>query len=151
MDPVWGGLIAAVIGGVSGAAGGAVANKWTNKVNRTAARLEKRLDDTESAAVALRIEAISYWTTRSDDEQAGHRIIGLWESLVSHLTAVQELCASENVESASECADRLYELTTGGNFQGKNREAEPGRRVEIRRACDELCTLIRGVKPKLRQ
>jgi len=143
MASVWDGTLAAVIGGVSGALAGIGATTWTNKTNRTATRLEKRIDDIESATLLLRVEALAYWASPAgpDDSVAALKVIGLWEALVSR---VDMLTGLENqvgdLFQVNNHVDALYELITGSDFQAKERQADSDKVARIRTECTALCT-----------
>lgn len=141
MGDLWDGTLAAVFGGIAGALAGVASTALTNKTNRAATRVEKRIDDIEAIAELLRVEALAYWSTSSTgDEASSRKIINLWETLVSRVSV---LAGFENqvgdLTKVNDYVDQLYELITGSDFQAKVRSADQNKVAEIRNLCVTLC------------
>ncbi|HFF6007030.1 TPA: hypothetical protein ACGCGV_004729 [Stenotrophomonas maltophilia] len=142
MAEAWDGTLAAIIGGIAGAIAGIAATTITNKTNRTASRIEKRIDDIEAAAELLRLEAISYWSTAGAGDSSGARkIITLWESVVTKVDALSDFKnQTGDLGQVNDCIDKLYDLITGSDFQAKDRSADQDKVSEIRGLCTSLCS-----------
>jgi hypothetical protein len=134
------GVVAGVIGGLAGSICAGLITFATNKTNRTATRLEKRLDDIEAATEALRIEAVAYWLSPGRDEKTERLIKLRWETLVSRLSGARtSKIPLHALDDASSSADALFETITGDDFEVTGRVAKPAKVQEIRNICDELC------------
>jgi hypothetical protein len=142
MTGLWDGTLAAVIGGMSGALAGVVSTLLTNKANRAASRIEKRIDDIEAIAELLRVEAIAYWSTSGTGQDTNARkIINLWETLVSRVSVLAELGSEVgDLARVNVFVDQLYDLITGTDFQAKTRSADQTKVADIRHLCLGLCS-----------
>jgi len=142
MADIWDGTLAAIIGGIAGALAGVGATTLTNKSNRTATRIEKRIDDIEAIAESLRVEAIAYWSTPGAGDDANSRkILALWETLVSRLSNLSDFQNQVgDLAKVNDRVDQLYELITGDDFQGKVRTADQTKVANIRESCERLCS-----------
>ncbi|HGM6931350.1 TPA: hypothetical protein ACKP7V_001538 [Stenotrophomonas maltophilia] len=142
MASYWDGTLAAVIGGVAGALAGIAATTLTNKTNRVAGRIEKRIDDIESAAELLRVEAIAYWSAHgAGDDAVARKIITLWETVVTRVAALDDFKNQVgDLSQVNHNIDKLYDLITGSDFQSRTRNADQNKVTEIRELCKNLCS-----------
>ncbi|MFE3970728.1 MULTISPECIES: hypothetical protein [Stenotrophomonas] len=142
MAAAWDGTLAAIVGGLAGAIAGIAATTLTNKTNRTAGRIEKRIDDIEAAAELLRVEAISYWSTAgAGDSSVARKIITLWETVVTKVDSLEDFKNQVgDLGQVNACIDKLYDLITGSDFQAKYRSADQDKVAEIRGLCTSLCS-----------
>lgn len=142
MAAAWDGTLAAIVGGLAGAIAGIAATTLTNKTNRTATRIEKRIDDIEAAAELLRVEAISYWSTAgAGDSSVARKIITLWETVVTKVDSLEDFKNQVgDLAQVNASIDQLYDLITGSDFQAKCRSPDQDKVAEIRGLCTSLCS-----------
>jgi len=146
MADLWDGTLAAVLGAIFGAGGGLLATTYTNKANRSAARIEARLDAIEGSIEQLRLEAIAYWSSPStNDEAASRRILAHWESIVTRVEGLEAFPSQVgDLSEVNNYVDIVYELVTGDDFQAKIRNADENKVHEIRKACNTLCRHVQS-------
>lgn len=134
------GTFAAVVGGIAGALVAGLFNYFAVRKNR----IDIKFDALENALLFFQDAAIAYWRSQGPNDSAERNIITLTEGLDFRIRALpQHGFKIGNVQAAQNLVSELWEVTTGGTFQTKNRKHDHEKIKMIRSLCHEIIKVIR--------
>lgn len=129
----------AIVGGVAGALVAGIFNFFAVKKNR----IDIKLDALENALVTFRDAAVTYWRSQGMNDGLERQIITLSESLDLRVSALEKHgFKKHNIQAARNLAIELWEVSTSGTFQTKNRQRDRDKVDKIRSLCDRILSTV---------
>ncbi|MET4572754.1 hypothetical protein ABIA68_001605 [Stenotrophomonas rhizophila] len=134
------GTFAAVVGGIAGGVVAGIFNYFAAK--RT--RVDLKFDALENSLSFFQDAAVAYWRSQGQNDSAERNIITLTEALEFRIRALSKHGFKvAKVQEAQNLATELWEVTTGGTFQTKNRVHDHRKIERIRELCTQIIDVVR--------